>query len=108
MAVRLLPLAHGKKLDAVPNRRPLPLALGFCLAAAAADLLAPGGRTPHSVPRGALLRARRADAAAERAAARHRARRADPAGAQAVDDECALVLPLVRAGLERHPLLAGE
>jgi len=27
---------------------------------------------------------------------------------QAVDDECALVLPLVRAALERHPLLAGE
>ncbi|MFN2646380.1 MAG: glycosyltransferase [Burkholderiales bacterium] len=25
-----------------------------------------------------------------------------------VDDECAIVLPLVRAALERHPLLAGE
>src|SRR3954465_10062402 len=59
---------------ALPTDRPFPPAVGFCVAAAAADFLAAGRGPPHPVPGGAVLRPRRAVAAPERAAARPAAR----------------------------------
>src|SRR4051812_10243823 len=66
------PLLYSRHANqhALPPDCPFPPAMGFCVAATAADLLAARRGPPHPVPRGAAVRTGRAVAAPERAAAR--------------------------------------